>query len=173
MSALMKHYMAGLLAHASEITYFLAPYINSYKRFMAGTFAPTRAVWSFDNRTAGYRLCGADSKAVRVECRVGGADLNPYLAFAALIAAGLDGIEKKMELEPVFAGDAYDIKRAGARNSEDAARGDRAARQVEASCAAPWAMTSSTTIVHTGRWEQFEYDRRITDWEIKRGFERS
>ena len=80
----MKHYMAGLLAHASEITYFLAPYINSYKRFMAGTFAPTRAIWSFDNRTAGYRLCGADSKAVRVECRVGGADLNPYLAFAAL-----------------------------------------------------------------------------------------
>ena len=111
MSATMKHYLAGQLAHASEITYFLCPYINSYKRFMAGTFAPTRAVWSFDNRTAGYRLCGADSKAVRVECRVGGADLNPYLAFAALIAAGLDGIEQKMELEPVFAGDAYDTSK--------------------------------------------------------------
>jgi glutamine synthetase len=78
MSQLMKHYMAGLLTHASEMTYFLAPYINSYKRFMAGTFAPTRAIWSFDNRTAGYRLCGADSKAIRIECRVGGSDLNPY-----------------------------------------------------------------------------------------------
>ena len=72
------------MQHSGEITYFLAPYINSYKRFMAGTFAPTRAIWSFDNRTAGFRLCGADTKAVRVECRVGGADLNPYLAFAAL-----------------------------------------------------------------------------------------
>jgi glutamine synthetase len=112
MSELMKHYLAGLLAHAGEITYFLAPYINSYKRFMAGTFAPTRAIWSFDNRTAGYRLCGADTKAVRVECRVGGADLNPYLAFAALLAAGLDGVENKMMLEPAFTGDAYDCSAA-------------------------------------------------------------
>ena len=75
---------------------------------MAGTFAPTRAIWSFDNRTAGYRVCGADTKSIRLECRVGGADLNPYLAFAALLAAGLDGIEKKMTLEPAFSGDAYD-----------------------------------------------------------------
>ena len=104
MSELMRHYLAGLLMHASEITYFLAPYINSYKRFQAGTFAPTKAIWSLDNRTAGYRLCGAGSKAVRVECRVGGADLNPYLAMAALIAAGLDGIENKLELEaPLWA----------------------------------------------------------------------
>ena len=72
----------------SEITYFLAPYINSYKRFQAGTFAPTKAIWSFDNRTAGFRLCGADTKGVRIECRIGGADLNPYLAYAALLAAG-------------------------------------------------------------------------------------
>ena len=108
---LMKHYLAGQLEHSGEITYFLAPYINSYKRFMAGTFAPTRAIWSFDNRTAGFRLCGADTKAVRVECRIGGADLNPYLAFAALLAAGLDGVEKKMKLEPVFSGDAYDTSK--------------------------------------------------------------
>jgi hypothetical protein len=79
--------MISQLAHAGEITYFLAPYINSYKRFMAGTFAPTRAVWSFDNRTAGFRICGTDTKAVRVECRVGGADLNPYLAFETLLDA--------------------------------------------------------------------------------------
>ena len=71
MTPLMKSYVAGLLAHASEVTYFLAPYINSYKRFVAGTFAPTKAIWSTDNRTAGYRLCGADTKGIRIECRVG------------------------------------------------------------------------------------------------------
>ena len=107
MSKMMRHYLAGLLTHASEITYFLAPYINSYKRFAKGTFAPTKAIWSLDNRTAGYRLCGAGTKAVRIECRVGGSDLNPYLALAALLCAGLDGIENKLELEPEFTGDAY------------------------------------------------------------------
>ena len=85
MSELMRMYVAGLLAHASEITYFLAPYINSYKRFVAGTFAPTKAIWSKDNRTAGYRLCGEGTKGIRIECRVGGSDLNPYLAMAALL----------------------------------------------------------------------------------------
>jgi glutamine synthetase len=172
MSALMKNYMAGLLAHAGEITYFLAPFINSYKRFQAGTFAPTRAVWSFDNRTAGYRLCGADSRAVRVECRVGGADLNPYLAFAALLAAGLAGIEKKMELEPVFSGDAYDTKRA-AREIPKTLR--EALMLLDKSSLLREAMGNEVIehYLHTGRWEQFEYDRRITDWEIKRGFERS
>ncbi|HYM99224.1 MAG TPA: glutamine synthetase family protein [Aestuariivirgaceae bacterium] len=172
MSELMKQYLAGLLAHADEITYFLAPYINSYKRFQAGTFAPTRAVWSFDNRTAGYRLCGAGSKAVRVECRVGGADLNPYLAFAALLAAGLDGIERKMELEPVFAGDAYDTKRK-AREIPKTLR--EALVLLDKSSLLRGALGDDVVehYLHTGRWEQFEYDRRITDWEIKRGFERS
>ena len=77
MSETMKHYLAGQLEHAGEITYFLAPYINSYKRFMAGTFAPTRAVWSFDNRTAGFGCAAPTPRRSRVECRVGGADLNP------------------------------------------------------------------------------------------------
>ena len=172
MSELMKHYMAGLLMHADEITYFLAPYINSYKRFQAGTFAPTRAVWSFDNRTAGYRLCGAGGKSVRVECRVGGADLNPYLAFAALLAAGLDGIEKKMELEPVFSGDAYDTRRK-AREIPKTLR--EALDLMDKSTLLRKAMGDEVIehYLHTGRWEQFEYDRRITDWEVKRGFERS
>ena len=168
----MKHYVAGLLAHADEITYFLAPYINSYKRFQAGTFAPTRAVWSFDNRTAGYRLCGAEGKGVRIECRVGGADLNPYLAFAALLAAGIDGVEKKMELEPVFSGDAYDTK----RTLREIPKTLRAALDLlDKSSLLRKAMGDAVIdhFLHTGRWEQFEYDRRITDWEIKRGFERS
>ena len=107
MSELMRQFVAGQLAYAREITWFLAPYINSYKRFQAGTFAPTKAIWSMDNRTAGFRLCGAGTKGIRIECRIGGADLNPYLAFAALIAAGLAGVEKKMKLEPPFVGDAY------------------------------------------------------------------
>ena len=112
MSETMRHYLAGLLTHASEITCFLAPYINSYKRFAKGTFAPTKAIWALDNRTAGYRLCGEATKSVRIECRVGGADLNPYLAIAASLAAGLDGIERKLKLEPEFTGDAYAAEQA-------------------------------------------------------------
>ena len=171
MSAMMKHYLAGQLAHAGEITYFLAPYINSYKRFMVGTFAPTRAVWSFDNRTAGFRICGSDSKAIRVECRVGGADLNPYLAFAALIAAGLDGIEKKMDLEAVSSGDVYDTSRK-LREIPKTLRD--AARLLDESKFLRGAMGDDVVdhYVHTAKWEQFEFDRRITDLELKRGFER-
>ena len=171
MSDLMKHYLAGQLAHAEEITYFLAPYINSYKRFMAGTFAPTRAVWSFDNRTAGFRICGANTKAIRVECRVGGADLNPYLAFAALIAAGLDGIEKKMELEPVVSGDIYDTSRQ-LREIPKTLRD--ATKLLDESTFLRSVMGDDVVdhYVHTAKWEQFEFDRRITDLELKRGFER-
>jgi glutamine synthetase len=171
MSGLMKQYLAGQLQHSGEITYFLAPYINSYKRFMAGTFAPTRAIWSFDNRTAGFRLCGAESKAVRVECRVGGADLNPYLAFAALLAAGLDGVDKKMKLEPVFSGDAYDTSKK-LREIPKTLR--EATELLDNSKLLRSAMGDDVVdhYVHTAKWEQFEYDRRITDFELKRGFER-
>lgn len=171
MSPTMKHYVAGLLAHASEITYFLAPYINSYKRFMAGTFAPTKAIWSKDNRTAGYRLCGEDTKAIRIECRVGGSDLNPYLAFAALIAAGLDGIENKLELEAPFVGDAY-----GAREVREIPRTLRDAAAALSNSKMLRAAFGDDVIDHYTRaaeWEQEEYDRRITDWEVARGFERA
>lgn len=171
MSQMMRHYMAGLLAHATEVTYFLAPYINSYKRFMAGTFAPTKAVWSMDNRTAGYRVCGAGSKSVRVECRIGGADLNPHLAFAAQLAAGIDGIERGLELEPVFVGDAY-----GSSNVREIPGTLRAATAALAESSFLRAAFGDDVIdhyVHAANWEQFEYDRRITDWEIARGFERA
>jgi glutamine synthetase len=171
MSATMKQYLAGQLEHAREITYFLAPYINSYKRFMAGTFAPTRAVWSFDNRTTGYRVCGAGTKAIRLECRIGGADLNSYLAFAALIAAGLDGMEKKMKLEPAFSGDAYDTSKK-LREVPKTLR--EAAALLDGSKFLRAAMGDDVIdhYVHTAEWEQFEFDRRITDLELKRGFER-
>ena len=170
MSELMRHYLAGLLAHASEFTCFLAPNINSYKRFQAGTFAPTKAIWSLDNRTAGYRICGS-GKAVRVECRVGGADLNPYLAFAAQLAAGISGIENKLALEPEFRGDAYAAKKAREipATLRDAAVALKQSKMLRA------AMGDDVVehYVHAAEWEQFEYDRRVTDWEITRGFERS
>ncbi len=170
MSQLMRQYLAGLLAHASEFTCFLAPNINSYKRFQAGTFAPTKAIWSLDNRTAGYRICGS-GKAVRVECRVGGSDLNPYLAFAAQIAAGISGIENSMELEPEFKGDAYAAKKAREIPStlRDAAVALKKSKMLRA------AMGDEVVehYVHAAEWEQFEYDRRVTDWEVARGFERS
>ncbi len=170
MSQMMRHYLAGLLTHASEITYFLAPYINSYKRFMAGTFAPTKAVWSMDNRTAGYRVVGAGTAAVRVECRVGGADLNPYLAMAALLAAGMAGIEQKLELEPEFTGDAY-----GGEGREIPSTLRDAAALLDGSSMLRAAMGDDVIdhYVHAARWEQFEADRRVTDWDLRRGFERA
>ena len=171
MSALMRSYLAGLLAHADEITLFLAPYVNSYKRFVAGTFAPTRAIWSADNRTAGYRLVGADTKSVRVECRVGGADLTPHLAYAALLAAGISGIEQGLELEPEFTGDAY-----GATSAREIPRTLRAAADAAEGSAMLRAALGDAVVdhyVHAARWEQAECDRRVTDWDIARGFERA
>ncbi|MET0436010.1 MAG: glutamine synthetase family protein [Devosia sp.] len=171
MSGLMKHFMAGLLTYAGDITYFLAPYINSYKRFQVGTFAPTKAIWSSDNRTAGFRLCGENTKGVRVECRIGGADLNPYLAFAALLAAGLKGIEEKLVLEPAFSGDAYAGEKL--REVHKTLRDAVAALKGSDMLVEAFGAEVVEHYVHTGNWEQFEYDRRVTDWERKRGFERS
>jgi glutamine synthetase len=171
MSPLMKQFMAGLLTYAGDITYFLAPYINSYKRFQAGTFAPTKAIWSNDNRTAGFRLCGENTKGVRVECRIGGADLNPYLAFAALIAAGLKGVEDELVLEPAFSGDAYVTKKL--REVHKTLRDAVAALNKSKMLRSALGDAVVDHYVHTGNWEQFEYDRRVTDWELKRGFERS
>lgn len=171
MSDMMRNYVAGLLNHASEITYFLAPYINSYKRFMAGTFAPTKAVWSKDNRTAGYRLCGEGTKAIRIECRVGGSDLNPYLAMAALLAAGIAGIEGNLELEAPFVGDAY-----GGQGIREIPKTLREATEFMTTSKMLREAFGEDVIDHYTRaaqWEQEEYDRRVTDWEVARGFERA
>ena len=169
MSKLMRQFMAGQLKYARDITAFLAPYINSYKRFQAGTFAPTKAVWSRDNRTAGFRVCGDNSKGIRVECRVGGADLNPYLAFAGLLAAGLAGIDEQLELGPAFSGDAYlgrelpEVPKT-LRDASAALDGSRMLRGV-------FGDGVIDHYVHTARWEQAEFDRRVTDLELMRGFE--
>ena len=170
MSKLMRSFVAGQLKYARDITWFLAPYVNSYKRFQAGTFAPTRSVWSRDNRTAGFRLCGEGGKGIRIECRIGGADLNPHLAFAALLAAGQAGIEEKLELDPPFSGDAYNDKSVPevARTLRDAIAALDASEMLREA----FGSDVVDHYVHTARWEQFEYDRRITDWELFRGFER-
>jgi glutamine synthetase len=170
MSDLMKHYMAGLLKYAPDYTYFLAPYINSYKRFQKGTFAPTRTIWSVDNRTAGFRLCGASSKSVRVECRIGGSDLNPYLAMAAQIAAGIKGVEDALKLAAPTIGDAY------AGDSGFIPQNLRDARETLRSSDMLRAAFGDDVVDHYARaaeWELEEFDRAVTDYEVARGFERA
>jgi glutamine synthetase len=169
-SELMKQFLAGQLKYAPDLTYFLAPYINSYKRFQAGTFAPTKLAWSVDNRTAGFRLCGAGSQAVRIECRVGGADLNPYLAYAALIAAGIRGIEEGLELDPPFVGDAYAA--AALKDIPNTLRDAIASLEQSQMLREAFGSEVVDHYVHTAKWEQFESDRRVTDWDLMRGFER-
>jgi glutamine synthetase len=170
LTELGRQWAAGQIKYAKEYTWFLAPYVNSYKRFQAGTFAPTKIMWSQDNRTAGFRLCGEGTKGVRMECRIGGADLNPYLAFAALIAAGLAGIDEKLELQAPFEGDAYQ----STRLPEIPSTLRDAIRTMERSKMLKEAFGENVIehYLHTARWEQMEYDRRVTDWELHRGFER-
>ena len=170
MSELMKQYMAGLLKYAPEYTYFLAPYVNSYKRFQKGSFAPTRTIWSIDNRTAGFRLCGAGSKSVRIECRIGGSDLNPYLAMAVQIAAGLQGIADGLTLDDPATGDAYRGKSGTIpqtlRDAMDALNGSTMLR----------AALGDDVVDHYTRaaeWEIEDFNRVVTDYEIARGFERA
>ena len=171
MSELMRHYLAGLIQFAPDMTFFMAPYVNSYKRFAKGTFAPTKTSWSVDNRTAGFRLCGADSAAVRVECRIPGSDINPYLVLAAQLAAGLAGVEQKIELAPPSTGDLYTDEKAGEipKNLRDASETLNNSSMLRAAM-------GDDVIDHYGRcasWELEEFDRVVTDYEIIRGFERS
>ena len=171
MSALMKHFIAGQLAHARDITAFLAPFVNSYKRFTVGMFAPTKAVWSADNRTAGFRVCGEHTKAVRVECRIPGSDVNPYLACAALLAAGLDGIERKLELEPEMKGDMYTAGgiREIPRNLREAADLLQASTMLRAA----FGDDVIDHYHHAAQWEISETDRVVTDFELQRLLERA
>ncbi|WP_067338569.1 glutamine synthetase family protein [Stappia indica] len=171
MSQLMHHYMAGLIRYAPEYTWFLAPYVNSYKRFQKGTFAPTKTAWSVDNRTAGFRLCGENTKGVRVECRIGGSDLNPYLALAVQLAAGIRGIEEKLELEAPVTGDLYQSRRL-----KEIPRTLRAATETLRKSKMLREAFGDAVIDHYVRaaeWEQEEFDRVVTDYELARGFERS
>ena len=170
-SKLMDHYMAGLLKYAADCTYFFAPYINSYKRFAKGTFAPTQVVWSVDNRTASFRLCGYGTKGVRVECRTPGADMNPYLALAAMLAAGLKGIEEELPLPESYAGDAY-----SENDSQHLPRTLRDAREALLASEMLQEAMGEGVITHYARaaeWEIEEFNRVVTTYEIARGFEKA
>ncbi|MFN4159069.1 MAG: glutamine synthetase family protein [Gemmobacter sp.] len=171
MSAVMKQYLAGQLAHAGEIAAFLAPYVNSYKRFCVGMFAPTKAVWSRDNRTAGFRVCGEGTKGIRIECRIGGADLNPYLACAALLAAGLAGIEGGYALEPEQQGDMYSAS--GIREIPKTLRDAEAALRGSAMLRAALGDAVVDHYAHAAAWEIAETDRVVTDFELQRLLERA
>ncbi len=171
MSETMRHFLAGLIAYASDCTLFFAPYVNSYKRFAKGSFAPTKVAWSVDNRTAGFRLCGANTKSVRVECRIPGSDMNPYLAQAALLAAGMQGINDRLELAPATKGDIY-----GDDRMPDIPNSLRTATEIFCRSAMLRAAMGDDVIDHyvrSAEWEQEEFDRVVTDWEIARGFERA
>ncbi|MDE0715457.1 MAG: glutamine synthetase family protein, partial [Gammaproteobacteria bacterium] len=171
MSRLMKRYVAGLVKYAPDYTYFLAPYVNSYKRFVKGSFAPTRIIWSVDNRTAGFRLCGANTRGVRIECRIGGSDMNPYLALAAQLAAGIRGIEEQLKLALPAIGDVY-----AGDDSGSIPANLRDARETLAGSAMLRTAMGDDVVDHYARaaeWELEEFGRVVTDYEIARGFEKA
>lgn len=168
MSKLMEHWIAGLLHTMREMTLFFAPNINSYKRYVEGSFAPTAVAWGHDNRTCSLRVVGHGA-GLRVENRVPGGDVNPYLAVAAIIAGGLYGIENELELEPMFTGNAYESDKPRVPSTlRDAAE------LFDASAIARSAFGDAVVnhYLNNARVEQKAYDAAITDWERVRGFER-
>jgi glutamine synthetase len=169
LSPLGRHVLAGLLHSMRELTLLYAPNINSYKRFQKGSFAPTAVRWGVDNRTCSLRLVGHGS-SLRVENRVPGGDVNPYLALAGMIAGALHGIERELVLEDAFTSNAYD---------------DAAAPRVPPTLrdavglweSSPVALTAfgSEVVEHyanNARIELAAFDAAVTDWELYRGFER-
>ena len=128
-------------------------------------------VWSVDNRTAGFRLCGADTKAVRVECRIGGSDLNPYLAIAAQLAAGIKGLEDTLELPKPTTGDVYETK--SARRIPHSLRDATVSLRKSTMLRQAFGDGVIDHYVRAAEWEQEEFDRIVTDYEVARGFERA
>lgn len=163
-----RWFLGGMMAMAREFSFFYAPTVNSYKRYQAATFAPTRIAWARDNRTCGFRQVG-EGNSTRIENRIPGADANPYLAFAATIAAGLHGIAKKIEPPKEFAGNAYESKVQPVPKSLY-----EAIALLEKSKTAREAFGDEVFehYLHTARAEQAAYDRAVTDWERGRNFER-
>ncbi len=166
---LFESFLAGQLAHLRELTLLIAPNVNSYKRFAAGSFAPTTVAWAYDNRTCALRVVG-HGPSLRFENRAGGADLNPYLGLAATVAAGLAGVETGLVLEDAFAGNAYlatDRPRLPATLAE--------ARDLFAASTVARAAFGDEVVDHYVNAADVElraFNRAVTDWERVRGFER-
>ena len=164
-----RWFLGGWMAHVPEMMVFYAPTINSYKRFEDGSWAPTRLAWCYDNRTAGFRVVGK-GRSLRIECRIPGADCNPYLAYAAVLASGLDGIAKQIEPPPLFEGDVYaaqDLPRVPytLREATDLFAASEFTRQV-------FGQEVVEHYAHYFRTEQAAFDTAVTDWERRRYFER-
>jgi glutamine synthetase len=161
-------FVAGQLACLQELTLFFAPHVNSYKRFVPGSFAPTAVAWGNDNRTCSMRVVG-HGQGLRVENRLPGADVNPYLALAAMIAAGLHGIENELELEPVFEGNAYESDKPRVPHTLYAARDLFAGSEVARSAFGEEVVDH---YLNRARIELEALEAAVTDWEKFRGFER-
>jgi len=157
------------MKYSRELCLFSAPTINSYKRYESMSWAPTRQAWAADNRTTGFRIVGHDA-GFRIENRMPGADANPYLAFAAMIAAGLAGVEESLDCGPEYVGNAYvDAALPALPSTLHESLDLFAASQI-----APQAFGAEVVehYVHAGRLEVREFDSAVTDWERKRYFER-
>lgn len=166
---LFGQWAAGQMALAREFALFYAPTVNSYKRYQAGSFAPTRIACGWDNRTCGFRVCG-QGPGFRLENRIPGADANPYLAFAATIAAGLHGIAQRLDPPAFYEGNAYQDERLPQvprtlREALEALAGSAAARTA-------FGDRVVEHYLHHGRLEQQAFDQAVTDWELLRHFER-
>jgi glutamine synthetase len=167
---LFQSFLAGQLACLREMTLLLAPHINSYKRYAAASFAPTAVAWGHDNRTCSLRVVG-HGPSLRFENRVGGADLNPYLALAAIIASGLHGVERGLELEPAFEGNAY----AAAAERQRLPGSLAHARELFAASDVARSAFGEDVVAHYLNAADVELDAfgaAVTDWERVRGFER-
>lgn len=170
-SGTMQHFIAGLMAYGADCTYFFAPYFNSYKRFASGTFAPTRLAWSVDNRTSAFRLCGANGSQIRIECRIPGADMNPHLAIAAILAAGLAGIERKLSLSSSETGNIYakDELKEIPKTLRDAAITLENSRLMRAA----FGDRAVEYYYRAAMWEVEQAEQAVTDFDIIRCFERA
>lgn len=168
LSEVGKQFIAGQIAHLRELSILFAPNINSYKRYVPGSFAPTAVRWGRDNRTCALRLVGRGA-GLRLENRVPGGDVNPYLAVAGIIAAGLDGIKKKLVLEPAFTGNAYasDSARVPATMSEALALWEESSWIKEV-----FGAEVQSHYANMAKVEIAAYSKAVTDWELFRNFER-
>jgi glutamine synthetase len=163
-----QSFVAGQLACLPELTLFFAPQVNSYKRFVPGSFAPTAVAWGNDNRTCSMRVVG-HGPSLRVENRLPGADVNPYLALSAMIAAGMYGIDSALELEPPFEGNAYESDKSRVPHTLYAARELFAGSQVAREA---FGREVLDHYLNRARIELEAYEAAVTDWEKYRGFER-
>ena len=168
MSKMFRHFLAGQIATMRDLTLFFAPNINSYKRYVDGSFAPTAVAWGLDNRTCSLRVVG-HGHSLRVENRVPGGDVNQYLAVAALIAAGLHGIDNELELEPIFEGNAYGSDAPRVPTTLREAADLFAASDIARTAFGPEVVDH---YLNNARVELAAYDAAVTDWERVRGFER-